>query len=108
MATTLLLEADDLELLLERAHAEGGPAARIVRAEKIRHGGVLGFFAKERFEVALEIPDLPQQASDDNVTKGPTMSETTIDTRLDTGIDTRLDAAIDTGIEPGEIGRAHV
>ena len=56
MTTTLLLEGDDLEALLERAHAEGGPDARIVRAEKIRHGGVLGFFAKERFEVALEIP----------------------------------------------------
>ena len=57
MPTTLLLEGDDLEALLERAHAEGGPDARIVRAEKIRHGGVLGFFAKERFEVALEIPE---------------------------------------------------
>ena len=57
MATTLLLEGDDLEALLERARAEGGPSARIVRAEKIRHGGVLGFFAKERFEVALEVPD---------------------------------------------------
>jgi hypothetical protein len=54
--TTLLLEGDDLEALLERARAEGGPDARIVRAEKIRHGGLLGFFAKERFEVALEIP----------------------------------------------------
>ena len=57
MATTLLLEGDDLEALLARARAEGGPHARIVRAEKLRHGGVLGFFAKEKFEVALEVPD---------------------------------------------------
>jgi hypothetical protein len=76
--TTLLLEGDDLEALLQRAHAEGGPQARIVRAEKIRHGGVLGFFAKERFEVALEIPDRPHfPASDDATPKGPTMSEAT-------------------------------
>jgi hypothetical protein len=57
VATNLLLEGDDLEALLARARAEGGPHARIVRAEKLRHGGVLGFFAKEKFEVALEIPD---------------------------------------------------
>ncbi len=57
MATTLLLEGDDLEALLARARAEGGPHARIVRAEKLRHGGVMGFFAKEKFEVALEVPD---------------------------------------------------
>jgi len=56
VSTTLLLEGDDLEALLERARSEGGPDARIVRAEKVRQGGVLGFFAKERFEVALEVP----------------------------------------------------
>ena len=52
----LLLEGDDLEALLIRARHEGGPFARIVRAEKVRHGGVLGFFAKEGFEVAVEVP----------------------------------------------------
>jgi hypothetical protein len=52
----LLLEGDDLEALLLRAHREGGTAARIVRAQKVRRGGILGFFAKEGFEVAVEIP----------------------------------------------------
>jgi hypothetical protein len=52
----LLLEGDDLEALLLRAHREGGSTARIVRAEKVRRGGILGFFAKEGFEVAVEIP----------------------------------------------------
>lgn len=56
MATNLLLEGDDLEALLLKAHAEGGPTARIVRADKYRHGGIWGFFARERFEVAVEIP----------------------------------------------------
>ncbi|MFN8074643.1 MAG: hypothetical protein U0Q15_04370 [Kineosporiaceae bacterium] len=58
MATNLLLEGDDLEALLARAAQEGGPTARIVRAEKVRRGGVLGFFAREGFEVAVEIPDV--------------------------------------------------
>ncbi|HST81967.1 MAG TPA: hypothetical protein VLL08_09570 [Kineosporiaceae bacterium] len=52
----LLLEGDDLEALLLRAHQEGGATARIVRAQKVRRGGILGFFAKEGFEVAVEIP----------------------------------------------------
>jgi hypothetical protein len=55
----LLLEGDDLEALLVRAHREGGAAARIVRAQKVRRGGILGFFAREGFEVAVEIPAGP-------------------------------------------------
>ncbi|HVN13075.1 MAG TPA: hypothetical protein VMT69_13350 [Kineosporiaceae bacterium] len=83
MATTLLLEGDDLETLLARARAEGGPDARIVRAEKIRHGGMLGFFARERFEVALEVPDPapgahpavdPGTTSGGTGTRGPAMT----------------------------------
>ena len=53
----LLLEGPDLEALLLRAHREGGTAAKIVRASKIRRGGFMGFFAREGFEVAVEIPD---------------------------------------------------
>ncbi len=69
MATNLLLEGDDLEALLIRAHAEGGVNARIVRAEKVRHGGMLGFFARESFEVAVEIPAQADAAVP--VTAGP-------------------------------------
>src|SRR5450631_2292234 len=53
----LLLEGDDLEELLMKAQTEGGPNARIMRADKFRHGGIWGFFARERFEVAVEIPE---------------------------------------------------
>ncbi|MBI4943623.1 MAG: hypothetical protein HY830_23025, partial [Actinobacteria bacterium] len=60
MATNLLLEGDDLEALLLRAAAEGGANARILRAEKVRQGGFMGFFAREHFEVAVEIPDAVQ------------------------------------------------
>jgi hypothetical protein len=57
----LLLEGDDLAALLLRAHQEGGATARIVRAQKVRRGGILGFFAKEGFEVAVEIPTEEEQ-----------------------------------------------
>jgi hypothetical protein len=77
----LLLEGDDLEALLLRAATEGGPNCRIVRAEKVRRGGVMGFFAKEGFEVAVEIPDVPvTQASaptDGTASAAPRLSPAT-------------------------------
>ncbi|MFB9376544.1 hypothetical protein ACFFKU_11845 [Kineococcus gynurae] len=53
----LLREGNDLQALLAEVRAEHGEAAQIVRAERIRTGGVAGFFAKERYEVTIEIPD---------------------------------------------------
>ena len=74
MATNLLLEGEDLEALLARAHAEGGTRARIVRAEKVRRGGLLGFFAREAFEVAVEIP-----AEGDDLGDGPDLAGSAAD-----------------------------
>jgi hypothetical protein len=42
------------EELLERVRAEVGPHARIVAANRVRKGGVGGFFAKQAFEVVVE------------------------------------------------------
>lgn len=39
---------------------EFGPTARIVRAERIRTGGVAGFFARERYELTVEVPEPPR------------------------------------------------
>lgn len=55
--TTHVLEGPDLEALLARVPQELGPAATIVAANKLRSGGVGGFFARERFEVVVEVPD---------------------------------------------------
>ncbi len=51
-----------------------------MRAEKVRHGGFLGFFARERFEVAVEIPDAvdldePDGGSVDDVAGGASGSD---------------------------------
>jgi hypothetical protein len=56
--TRLLLEGPDITELLARIRAEHGESARIVKAEKLRVGGFAGFFAKQRYEVMLEIADL--------------------------------------------------
>jgi len=44
-------EGPDLEKLLASVRQEMGPNVRIVEANKVRSGGVGGFFSRERFEV---------------------------------------------------------
>src|SRR5512133_29042 len=57
MPTRLLLEGADLELLMTHVRADYGPDAVIVRAERVRTGGLGGFFAREHFELTIEVPD---------------------------------------------------
>lgn len=59
MPTRLLLEGSDLSELMGQVRAEFGPAARIVRAERVRTGGLAGFFARERYELTIDVPDAP-------------------------------------------------
>ncbi|MFP3714995.1 hypothetical protein [Puerhibacterium sp. TATVAM-FAB25] len=56
MPRRLLLEGDDLAELLERVRAEL-PGAAVVRAERVRSGGVAGLFARERYELTVDVPD---------------------------------------------------
>lgn len=51
------LEGSDLEALLARVREEHGERARIVEANKLRRGGVGGFFAKESFEVVVDLDE---------------------------------------------------
>lgn len=55
MPVRLLLEGADLEALLARVRAEHGPGARIVSADRVRTGGVAGFFARERYALSVEV-----------------------------------------------------
>lgn len=55
MASQLRFEGAELDDVLERVRAEVGPDARIVGANRIRKGGVAGFFAKEGFEVIVDL-----------------------------------------------------
>ncbi|HET9730735.1 MAG TPA: hypothetical protein VFR41_14995 [Acidimicrobiia bacterium] len=55
MASQLRFEGPELEDLLERVRSEVGPEARIIGANKIRKGGVGGFFAREGYEVIVDM-----------------------------------------------------
>ncbi len=63
MPELLLLEGEDLPELMSRVREELGPRATIVRAERVRHGGVAGFFAREHYELTVEVPDRPRAPS---------------------------------------------
>jgi hypothetical protein len=50
-----LLEGPEIEPLLEQIREEYGASARIVSADKVRSGGLGGFFARQRYEVSVEV-----------------------------------------------------
>jgi hypothetical protein len=54
LASQLRFEGPVLEDLLDRVRSEVGTGARIVAANRIRKGGVGGFFSKEHYEVLVE------------------------------------------------------
>lgn len=57
MSRRLLLDGPDLDALVARVRREHGPYAKVVQAERVRSGGVGGFFAREYFEVLVDVPD---------------------------------------------------
>ncbi len=58
MPRQLLLEGPAIEPLLQRVRSEHGSTARIIKAERVRVGGIAGFFAQERFEVTVQVQDV--------------------------------------------------
>ena len=65
-------EGPDLEALLEKVRTELGASTKIVSADKIRSGGIGGFFARERYEVVVEHDGIVVPSVD--VAKDPTQS----------------------------------
>jgi hypothetical protein len=55
--TRVLLEGPAIEPLLAQVREEYGSSVRIISADKIRSGGFGGFFAKQRYELSVEVPD---------------------------------------------------
>ena len=52
-----LLEGPTLRELQERVVAEHGANATIIAAERVTVGGIRGFFAREHFEITVEVAD---------------------------------------------------
>ena len=64
MPTRVLLEGPAIEPLLAQVRDEYGPGVRIVSADKVRSGGIGGFFAKQHYELSVEVPDSTEDSDD--------------------------------------------
>ena len=58
-ATTVLVEGRTAEEALEKVHRDLGDDARILQAEKVRRGGVGGFFAREMVQLTVVAEEEP-------------------------------------------------
>ena len=56
-----LLEGPTLRELRERVVAEHGANATIIAAERVTVGGIHGFFAREHYEITVEVVEPPQR-----------------------------------------------
>ncbi|TFD68315.1 hypothetical protein [Cryobacterium gelidum] len=56
-----LLKGPTLRELQERVVAEHGANATIIAAERVTVGGIRGFFAREHFEITVEVVELAQR-----------------------------------------------
>jgi hypothetical protein len=68
--TRVLLEGPAIEPLLAQVREEYGSGVRIISADKVRSGGFGGFFAKQHYELSVEVPD-PTQDRDDGAYRKP-------------------------------------
>lgn len=59
MLSRRLFEGPDIQKVLARIQSELGPSAQIISAEKVRRGGVGGFFARETYQVVVDGPEEP-------------------------------------------------
>ena len=57
MSLQMLLEGPDLDGILREVEANYGREFRVIQAEQVRSGGMGGFFAKQHYEVTIEISD---------------------------------------------------
>ena len=64
MPTRVLLEGPAIEPLLDQVRDEYGSSVRIISADKVRSGGIGGFFAKQHYEVSVEVPDSTEDSDD--------------------------------------------
>ncbi|MFI5932635.1 hypothetical protein [Actinoplanes sp. NPDC051494] len=59
----MLLEGPAIEPLLAQVRDEYGSSVRIISADKVRSGGFGGFFAKQHYELSVEVPDESESAA---------------------------------------------
>jgi hypothetical protein len=72
--TRVLLEGPAIEPLLAQVREEYGSGVRIISADKVRSGGFGGFFAKQHYELSVEVPDNTKDDRNDMAYRKPSPS----------------------------------
>ncbi len=90
----LLLEGAAIEPLLERIRQEHGPQARIVHAERVRSGGVAGFFSREHFAVTVEVDPEAERAVEPAPAPVPVPVQALTSTRAKSAVRHGIDALV--------------
>jgi hypothetical protein len=67
----VLLEGPAIEPLLAQVREEYGSGVRIISADKVRSGGFGGFFAKQHYELSVEVPDNTKDDRNDMAYRKP-------------------------------------
>ncbi|HET6529337.1 MAG TPA: hypothetical protein VFH03_01785 [Actinoplanes sp.] len=67
----MLLEGPAIEPLLAQVRDEYGSGVRIISADKVRSGGFGGFFAKQHYELSVEVPDNNEERTNMAARKAP-------------------------------------
>jgi hypothetical protein len=62
--TRVLLEGPAIEPLLAQVRQQYGSGVRIISADKVRSGGFGGFFARQHYELSVEVPDHTEDGID--------------------------------------------
>lgn len=77
MSLRMLLDGPDLRGILNEVEATYGRNFRVVQAEQVRTGGVAGFFAKQHYEVTVEIsdPDIVADITSNPIPSGKPLAE---------------------------------
>jgi hypothetical protein len=68
----VLLEGPAIEPLLAQVRDEYGSSVRIISADKVRTGGFGGFFAKQHYELSVEVPDPDERNEPQQQQRKPT------------------------------------
>ena len=70
----VLLEGPAIEPLLAQVREEYGSGVRIISADKVRSGGFGGFFAKQHYELSVEVPDNSMDERNEMTSRRPSPS----------------------------------
>ncbi|MEU4687262.1 hypothetical protein [Actinoplanes sp. NPDC023714] len=96
----MLLEGPTIEPLLAQVRDEYGSGVKIISADKVRSGGIGGFFAKQHYELSVEVPDATEDSDANMAQQTVAQNDTNNFERLLEQAESRDRVTTDPGQQP--------